>query len=104
MKTVSVQQLKKMMDEGDDFQLIDVREPYEVEICEIGGASIPMAEIPDNLDEISREVPVIVHCKSGARSSNIVAYLESQGFTNIFNLEGGIMAWIAAIDPKLEKY
>lgn len=104
MKTVSVQQLKKMMDEGDDFQLIDVREPYEADICEIGGALIPMAEIPNNLDEISKEVPVIVHCRSGKRSGNIVAFLETQGFTNISNLEGGILAWADQIDPTMEKY
>jgi rhodanese-related sulfurtransferase len=104
MKTVTVHELKKMMDEGEDFQLIDVREPYEVEICEIGGASIPMGEIADNLEEISREVPVIIHCRSGKRSANVCAFLETQGFDNVINLEGGILAWADEIDTSLEKY
>ena len=104
MKEVSVSELKQMKDDGSDFQLIDVREEYEVEISEIGGELIPMGTIPENLDKISIDKPVIIHCKSGARSANVVRFLETKGFTNTANLKGGILAWITEIDPSLSKY
>ena len=93
-----------MMDGGEDFQLIDVREPHEAEICQIGGILIPMNTIPDHIDEIAKDKPVVIHCRSGARSGRIVEYLESQGFDNLYNLKGGILAWADEIDPEMAKY
>ncbi len=105
MKEVTVQELKKMMDDGVDFQLIDVREPHEADICEIGGELIPQGEIPANVDKISRDKQVVIHCRSGARSGNMVKWLEANhGFTNLYNLKGGILAWADQIDPEMTKY
>jgi sulfur-carrier protein adenylyltransferase/sulfurtransferase len=95
MKSITVQELKKMMDDKADFQLIDVREQYEYDEANMGAQLIPMGEITSRMDEISKDKKVVVHCRSGARSANVINYLESQGFDNLYNLEGGIMAWMA---------
>jgi sulfur-carrier protein adenylyltransferase/sulfurtransferase len=100
MKEITVSQLKSMMDNKEDFQLIDVREPYEFDTANIDGELIPMGEIPENIDKISKDKPVVIHCKSGGRSANIVHFLESQyGFSNLYNLKGGMVAWGNEIDP-----
>lgn len=94
-----------MMDSKEDFQLIDVREQHEFDICNLNGALIPMGEIPDNIEKISKEKPVVIHCRSGARSGRICEYLESNfGYTNLYNLKGGILAWADEIDPAMSKY
>jgi rhodanese-related sulfurtransferase len=105
MKEVTVQELKQMKDAGKAFQLIDVREPWEVEICSIGADHIPMGEILNRVSEIRQDVPVVIHCRSGARSANVVTALEMQlGLTNLHNLKGGILAYGREIDPSLEQY
>jgi rhodanese-related sulfurtransferase len=104
MTEITVTELKQMRDSNILHQLIDVREEFEYDIANIGGELIPMGTIPEHLDKISKEIPVIVHCKSGKRSSNIVRNLEQQGFTNVHNLTGGILGWIDVIDPSLTKY
>lgn len=105
MKEITVQELKAMRDKKEDFQLIDVREEYEFDICQIGGELIPMGEIIENLDKISKTKKVIVHCRSGKRSASVVQMLEQQhGYTNLYNLKGGIMAWADEIDHSLAKY
>lgn len=105
MKEKTVEELKQMMDSGVDFQLVDVREPHEFEICNLNGLLIPMNEVPDNVDKIEKEKPVVIHCRSGARSGRIVEYLEdTYGLTNLYNLKGGILAWADEIDPEMPKY
>ncbi len=104
MKEVTVQELKTMRDSGEAHQLIDVREAYEVEIANIGGEHIPMGSVMANLDKISKEQKVIVHCRSGARSAAIVQNLEKNGYTNVYNLKGGILAWAREIDPDMPTY
>ena len=105
MKEKTVAELKAMMDSGTDFQLIDVREPHEYEICNIKGELIPMNEISDNLDKISKDKIVIMQCRSGSRSGRIVEFLEqAHGYTNLYNLKGGILAWADEIDPEMPKY
>ena len=104
MREITVAELKSMMDEKKDFQLIDVREPHEFEIAQMGGELIPMGDVMDNVDRIAKDKPVIVHCRSGARSGAIVNALETNGFTNVFNLKGGILAWANEIDTSLTKY
>jgi adenylyltransferase/sulfurtransferase len=105
MKSVTVHELKNMLDQHEDFQLIDVREPYENEICTLNGELIPLAEVPNHVDAISKAKKVIVHCRSGKRSGNAIEFLEhTYGFTNLYNLEGGILAWVAEIDPTMESY
>jgi adenylyltransferase/sulfurtransferase len=100
-----VQELKKLIDAKADFQLIDVREPHEWDICHLNGELIPQAEIPHNVDKISKTKQVIIHCRSGARSGNMVQWLEkNHGYTNLYNLKGGIKAWAAEIDPTMPTY
>lgn len=105
MKSITVTELKTLKDQGADFQLIDVRETYEHDICDIGGELIPMNEVPNSVDKISKDKQVIVHCRSGKRSGNVISFLEDNyGFTNLYNLEGGILAWAGEIDPTMEQY
>lgn len=104
MKELTVSELKKLKDSKADFQLIDVREEHELEICEIGGLHIAMGEVMDNLDKISKDKQVIIHCRSGARSGAICQALEANGFSNVYNLKGGIIAWSTEIDPSITKY
>ena len=105
MKEVTVQELKKMRDNNESFQLIDVREPHEAEVAAIGGDLIPMGQIISEPEKISKDKPVIIHCRSGARSASVVLALEKQyGFTNLYNLKGGILAWAKEIDPSIATY
>ncbi|MBL4586749.1 MAG: rhodanese-like domain-containing protein, partial [Flavobacteriales bacterium] len=83
----------------------DVREQWEVDICTIGAVHIPMGDIITREDELKPDVPVIIHCRSGGRSANVINALEMQfGLTNLHNLIGGIGAWADEIDSSLEKY
>lgn len=105
MKEVTVQELKEMIDSGADFQLIDVREPHEFDICNLDGELIPQGDIPANVDKIDKDKKVVVHCRSGARSGNMVQWLEkNHGFKNLYNLKGGILAWAREIDPEMPTY
>ncbi len=104
MKEISVSELKQWREENKAHQLIDVREEYENESVNIGGLLIPMGEIPNRLDEISTDIPVVFHCKSGGRSGNVTKYMMQRGYENVINLKGGIYAWIDEIDPSLSKY
>lgn len=98
MKEITVQELKMMRDANEDFQLIDVREEYEFDEANINGELIPMGEVMDNLDKISKDKKVVVHCRSGKRSASVIQALESQhGYTNLYNLKGGILAYIDEI-------
>ena len=93
LKEISATELKKMMSENVDFQLIDVRETYEYDISNLGGTLIPLSILSEKTDLISKEKQVIVHCKSGGRSAKAIAQLEALGFTNLWNLSGGIEAF-----------
>ena len=104
MKEISVSELKKRIDSNDRIQVIDIRESNEYEYCNIGAQHIPMGEIMMNLDKISRDKDVIIHCKSGGRSSAMVQALEVRGYNNVINLTGGILAWSTEIDPTVPKY
>jgi rhodanese-related sulfurtransferase len=104
MLVISPQQLSDWKTEGTDHQLIDIREQYEVETCNIGGTHIPMGEVVSRMAEIRRDIPVVVHCKSGRRSEAVVAHLNRIGFSNVSSLEGGIIGWIDTIDSSLERY
>jgi sulfur-carrier protein adenylyltransferase/sulfurtransferase len=102
---MSPRELKRKMDAGEPFELIDVREPFEYEIARIDGAKlIPLGEIAERLDELSGEQPIVVHCHSGKRSAQAAQLLQQRGFANVYNLEGGIDAWSDQIDPNVPKY
>ncbi|HEX2099574.1 MAG TPA: molybdopterin-synthase adenylyltransferase MoeB [Candidatus Synoicihabitans sp.] len=86
-------------------QLVDVREPYEVEICQLVGATvIPMRQIPERLSELSNEQPLLIYCHHGARSMRVTEFLRSRGFHRAINLAGGIDAWAREIDPTMPRY
>ena len=98
MQQISVTELKSKMDANEDFLLLDVREPFEYQEYNIGAKLIPLIGIMSgNTDEISewKEKEVVVHCKSGGRSSNACMALEAQGFKNVKNLQGGMIEWQA---------
>lgn len=100
MTEITCAELRKLRESGAAHQLIDVREPYEAEACSIGGVLIPMGEVIDRISEIRRDVPVILHCKSGNRSAAVIQALESRyGFSGLMSLKGGILAWSAEVEP-----
>ena len=104
MKEISVLELKEKMDAGEDFQLIDVREEFEYETSNLGGVLIPLAGVLIEADKIAKDKPVIVHCRSGKRSAAAIMQLEQLGYTNLYNLTGGILAWANEIDPTISVY
>jgi sulfur-carrier protein adenylyltransferase/sulfurtransferase len=101
---ITVKELKRRIDAGEDVQLIDVREPYEFQIAQIGGKLIPQNDVPQRLGEIDRSREVVVHCKSGGRSQRIAEFLKQSGYPNVVNVAGGITAWSDEIDPTVKKY
>jgi len=101
---LSVKDLKRRIDNGEDLFLLDVREPYEYQIAQIGGTLIPQNDVPNRLAEIPRDKEIVVQCRSGARSQRIAEFLMQSGYTNVVNLAGGILAWADEIDPKVQKY
>jgi len=101
---LTVKELKARRDAGEDIFLLDVREPYEVQIAQIGGTVIPQNDVPNRLAEIPRDREIVVHCRSGARSQRIAEFLKQSGYTQVVNLAGGILAWSDEIDPKVQKY
>ncbi|MBC8145506.1 MAG: molybdopterin-synthase adenylyltransferase MoeB [bacterium] len=104
VKEITVEDLAKLRDSGEPHTLIDVREQNEYDVANIGGTLIPMSELAQRAGEIPREGRVIVHCKMGGRSARAVEYLQSQGYTNLENLQGGITAWAERVDPKVPVY
>ncbi len=95
MKTISPAELKQLIESKSDIQIIDVREDYEYEEANINGTLIPMGEVMDRVNEIARDKKVIFHCRSGKRSETVIKALEAQhGFTNLYNLSGGILAYL----------
>ena len=105
IKSVTVEQLKRMIDEKEDFQLIDVREKQEKDFADIGGELIPMGVVLLHTEKITKDKKVVVYCRSGNRSGRIIAELQRRfGYTNLYNLAGGILAWSDKIDPSIRKY
>ena len=105
MKEITVLELKQWKDEGKEFQLIDVREPFEYEMSNLNGENIPLAGVLIEADKISKTIPVIMQCRSGARSAAALMQLEQNlGYKNLSNLKGGILAWAAEIEPGMKVY
>jgi sulfur-carrier protein adenylyltransferase/sulfurtransferase len=105
---ISVKELKARRDAQqagtDDFFLLDVREPYEVQIAQIGGYLIPQNDVQNRIGELDPAKEIIVHCRSGARSQKIAELLKQNGFQKVSNVAGGILAWSDEIDPSVQKY
>ena len=101
---MTVQEFKQRLDAGEDVFVLDVREPCEYQIANIGGKLIPQNDVPQRLAEIPRDREIVVQCRSGARSQKIAEFLKQSGYTTVANLAGGILAWSDEIDPKVQKY
>jgi adenylyltransferase/sulfurtransferase len=97
--------LKAKIERKDGFVLVDVREPYEYEICSIPGSRlIPLGELPGRLSELDSADEIVLQCKGGTRSARALHILQEAGFRKLYNLEGGITAWSDQVDPTVPKY
>jgi len=104
---VNALQLKVILDEKQDVFVLDVREPNEWQIAKIPGTTLlPLSELPQRWRELSayKDKPMVVHCKSGVRSKKAIAFLQTQGFTKMRNMAGGILGWSDQVDPSVPKY
>jgi adenylyltransferase/sulfurtransferase len=101
---MQVEELKRRLDAGDDLFILDVREPNEYQICNLGGHLIPLNDLPSRVHELDSSREIVAHCKMGGRSAKAVEFLRQAGFTKVHNLAGGINAWAERVDPKVPKY
>ncbi len=105
IKEVTPQTLESWRNKGEDFQVIDVREPYEYEIANINGNLIPLSQITENAGQIAKDKKVVVHCRSGKRSADAIKTLQDEyGYSNLYNLKGGILAYAEEVDASLATY
>ena len=101
---IQVEELKRRLDAGEDVFVLDVREPHEYQICNIGGHLIPLGDLPKRIHELDSSREIVAHCRSGTRSAKAVNFLRQAGFRKVHNLSGGILAWADRVDPKMPKY
>jgi adenylyltransferase/sulfurtransferase len=101
---ITVERLKARLDRGEKIFILDVREPREYEIVNLGVPLIPLSELPKRFGELDPSREIVVHCKMGGRSAKAAAFLRQQGFRDVKNLIGGIDAWVNRIDPTLPRY
>ena len=101
---IEVEELKRRLDAGDNLFVLDVREPHEYQICNIGGYLIPLGDLPKRVNELDSSREIVAHCRSGVRSAKAVGFLQQAGFRKVHNLAGGILAWADRVDPKMPKY
>ena len=105
MDRINVENLKYQLDTGVSIYMLDVREPWEYQICRIeGSVNIPMSQIVNRMAELDKNATIIVICHHGSRSYQVACYLESCGFSRLQNLEGGINAWASTIDKTMSSY
>jgi sulfur-carrier protein adenylyltransferase/sulfurtransferase len=97
-------ELKARLDRGDDLFILDVREPHEYQICNLGGHLIPLGDLPQRLSELDSSREIVAHCRSGKRSAEASDFLRQAGFRKVLNLKGGILAWSDEVDPSVPKY
>jgi len=102
-----VLELRDALAANEEVVVLDVREPYEWEICNLavhGARLIPLGQLPDRLDELEKDARLVVHCRTGGRSRAAVELLRNAGFGGAVNLAGGIRAWAGEIDPDMPIY
>lgn len=105
LKELTPKQVQQRLRDGLPLTIIDVREAWELAICRLEGAlHIPMDDIPDALERIPREGEVVIMCHSGMRSAQVAFWLTMQGFTNVYNMAGGIDRWSVEVDASLPRY
>ena len=107
VKQMTPLELKARLDAGDKLPIIDVREQREwdfVNLEHVGAVLLPMGEIPDRMDELDKDTEMVIQCRSGGRSAQVIQYLQQHGYTKLHNLDGGILRWSDDIDPSMPKY
>jgi adenylyltransferase/sulfurtransferase len=103
--TITAPELKEMFDRGEEFLLVDVREPGEYEIVRIpGSVLIPKGDLPAKLSTLPQDKPVVLYCKTGARSAEALALLKGAGFATAKHVQGGVVGWAHQVDPSLPTY
>ena len=104
-QTVSVQDVKALLDSKASFCLIDVRQDWELDLCRLENSlNIPLNSLPQRLEEIPTDIPLFTLCHHGVRSQQAAVYLKNAGFQNVSNIKGGIDAWAKEIDTTLKTY
>jgi adenylyltransferase/sulfurtransferase len=101
---ITPRELKARLDRGDDLYVLDVREPHEYQICNIGGHLIPLGDLSRRANELDSAREIVAHCRSGKRSAEAAEFLRKAGFKKIWNLKGGILAWSDEVDSSVPKY
>jgi rhodanese-related sulfurtransferase len=105
IRQLSARELSDKLKGSDKPVVLDVREPWELQVCALADSvNIPMGQIPARAGELPKDVEIVVMCHHGVRSQHVAAFLNSQGFTNLCNLKGGIAAWAREVDPKMPTY
>jgi rhodanese-related sulfurtransferase len=105
VKNLMPEQVQQLLKENNDIVLLDVREKWEFEICNIDSSiNIPMNEVPAVVKNLATDSETIVICHHGARSMQVAYYLENAGFSDIINLDGGLDAWARMVDPTMPQY
>ncbi|MEX0647547.1 MAG: rhodanese-like domain-containing protein [Balneolaceae bacterium] len=104
MKEITVQELKEKKDNREKFTLLDVRESHEYYISNIGGLLVPLDQLGGKLNEFDKNEEIVITCRSGSRSAKACELLSENGFTNVFNLQGGVNEWARQIDTSLPVY
>lgn len=106
MEQITPTELKQRLDNGDDIQIIDVREDVELAIARMPNTiHIPLAQVLERMDEIDPNRETVVHCRSGVRSARAIEALQRSGFKGkLINLAGGILGWSAEVDPSVPQY
>ena len=97
---ITAKELKRRLDAGETITVLDVREPHEYQAGHISELHIPMGEIPARMHELDPSQELVVYCRSGNRSGRVVEFLQSSGFDRVWNLKGGITAWVQEMGPK----
>ncbi|MGA8304825.1 MAG: molybdopterin-synthase adenylyltransferase MoeB [Candidatus Acidiferrales bacterium] len=101
---ITPRELKARLDRGDNLLILDVREPHEYQICNIGGYLIPLGDLSKRVNELDSSREIVAHCRSGKRSAEASEFLRQAGFRKVLNLKGGILAWSDEVDPSVPKY
>ena len=106
VEEITVQELKTILDNGEPVFVLDVREQFEKDLVDIGGTLIPLGQLNSRLSEVEsqKDKPVVIYCRSGARSAEACRMLMAEGFQDVRNLKGGVLKWADDIDPSLPKY
>ena len=101
---ITPRELKARLDRGDDIFILDVREPHEYQICNLGGYLLPLGDLSRRVNELDSSREIVAHCRSGKRSAEATEFLRKAGFRKVLNLKGGILAWSDEVDPSVPKY